>query len=266
MKHRAARLAIQLRQQGFRADALHGNMNQSQRDKVMQQYRCGKLDVLVATDVAARGLDIENLSMVINYDLPVESENYVHRIGRTARAGKTGKAVTLASEQDVYELPGIERYIGKKLPSEIAMHELYEEDKSADMRIKTDFYEERQTSKRLSRKGIISLQDEKTRGAKKEKRHTRRHESTKVTEKKDRGFSDNVDLSKLSMEERMLFYKNKYTNSSDKLSKKRASDSRKTTSSVPPHSKEAQSLCEKTSSKPLKKGLIFKLIGIFKKK
>jgi ATP-dependent RNA helicase RhlB len=70
----------------------------------------------------------------------VESENYVHRIGRTARAGKTGRAVTLASEQDVYELPSIERYIGKKIPSEIAGGELYGEDKSAGMRIHTEFF------------------------------------------------------------------------------------------------------------------------------
>jgi ATP-dependent RNA helicase RhlB len=86
--------------------------------------------------------------MVINYDVPVEAENYVHRIGRTARAGKTGKAVTLASEQDVYELPAIERYIGKKIPSEIAVQELYDDDKSAGQYIRTDFYEERNTRRK----------------------------------------------------------------------------------------------------------------------
>jgi ATP-dependent RNA helicase RhlB len=81
--------------------------------------------------------------MVINYDLPVEAENYVHRIGRTARGGKTGRAATLASEQDVYELPAIERYVGKKIPSEIAAPELHAEDKSAGQQIRTEYYEDR---------------------------------------------------------------------------------------------------------------------------
>jgi ATP-dependent RNA helicase RhlB len=102
----------------------------------------------VATDVAARGLDIEALAMVVNYDLPNEAENYVHRIGRTARAGKTGRAITLASEQDVYELPAIERYIGKKIPSEIAGGEYHGEDASEGRRVQTDFYDDRPGSGR----------------------------------------------------------------------------------------------------------------------
>ena len=73
--------------------------------------------MLVATDVAARGIDVNSLAMVINYDLPNEAENYVHRIGRTARAGKTGKAYSFCSEQDVYNLPAIEKYIENKVPS-----------------------------------------------------------------------------------------------------------------------------------------------------
>jgi ATP-dependent RNA helicase RhlB len=81
--------------------------------------------------------------MVINYDLPNEAENYVHRIGRTARAGKKGKAITLASEQDVYELPAIERYIGKKIPSEIATQDLHAQDKSAGQRMLSEFHESR---------------------------------------------------------------------------------------------------------------------------
>jgi ATP-dependent RNA helicase RhlB len=93
--------------------------------------------------VAARGLDIEGLALVVNFDIPAEAENYVHRIGRTERAGKTGKAFTLASEKDVYELPDIERYIGKKIPSQIADASLYGEDKSEGVRIKTDFYDDR---------------------------------------------------------------------------------------------------------------------------
>jgi ATP-dependent RNA helicase RhlB len=133
-------IAKRLRINGYECEFIIGDLPQARRLKVIDDLKAGNIRYLVATDVAARGLDIEGLSMVVNYDLPVESENYVHRIGRTARAGKTGKALTLASEQDVYELPGIERYIGEKIPSEIASQALYAEDKSAGMRIHTEFF------------------------------------------------------------------------------------------------------------------------------
>ena len=136
-------VAKRLQINGFECEFIIGDLPQPRRLKVINNVKTGKTKFLVATDVAARGLDIEGLAMVINYDLPVEAENYVHRIGRTARAGKTGKAITLASEQDVYELPAIERYIGKKIPSEIAMTELHAEDKSAGQQIRTEFYEDR---------------------------------------------------------------------------------------------------------------------------
>jgi len=137
-------VAKRLRLNGYDCEFIIGDLPQSRRLKVINDVKAGKTKFLVATDVAARGLDIEGLAMVVNYDLPNEAENYVHRIGRTARAGKTGRAVTLASEQDVYELPAIERYIGKKIPSEIAAPELHAtEDKSAGQRIQTEFYEDR---------------------------------------------------------------------------------------------------------------------------
>jgi ATP-dependent RNA helicase RhlB len=136
-------VAKKLKVNGYDCEFIIGDLPQAKRQKVIDDVKAGKIKTLVATDVAARGLDIESLAMVINYDVPVEAENYVHRIGRTARAGKTGKAITLSSEQDVYELPAIERYIGKKIPSEIAGQELYEQDKSSGMRIQADYYEER---------------------------------------------------------------------------------------------------------------------------
>jgi ATP-dependent RNA helicase RhlB len=138
-KRYAEIVAKRLRVNGFECEFIMGDLPQSKRLKIIEDLKAGELRFLVATDVAARGLDIEGLAMVINYDLPVESENYVHRIGRTARAGKTGKAFTLASEQDVYELPAIERYIGKKIPSETATEALFAEDKSEGMRIRTEF-------------------------------------------------------------------------------------------------------------------------------
>ncbi|MDR2178280.1 MAG: DEAD/DEAH box helicase [Treponema sp.] len=133
-------VAKRLRMNGYECEFIIGDLPQSRRLKIIDDVKAGNIRYLVATDVAARGLDIEGLSMVLNYDLPAESENYVHRIGRTARAGKTGKAITLASEQDVYELPDIEKYIGKKLPSLIAGEDLYAEDKSAGLRIRTEFF------------------------------------------------------------------------------------------------------------------------------
>jgi ATP-dependent RNA helicase RhlB len=138
-KRYAEIVAKRLRVNGYECEYIMGDLPQSRRMRIIEDLKAGKTRFLVATDVAARGLDIEGLSMVINYDLPVESENYVHRIGRTARAGKTGKAVTLATEQDVYELPSIERFIGKKIPSQIADEGLYAEDKSEGMRIRTEF-------------------------------------------------------------------------------------------------------------------------------
>jgi ATP-dependent RNA helicase RhlB len=139
-KRYAEIVAKRLRINGYDCEFIMGDLPQSKRLRIIEDLKAGKIRFLVATDVAARGLDIEALAMVVNYDLPVESENYVHRIGRTARAGKTGKAITLASEQDVYELPDIEKYIGKKIPSEIAVEDLYGEDKSEGMRIRTEFF------------------------------------------------------------------------------------------------------------------------------
>ena len=141
-KRYAEIVAKRLRLNGLECEFIMGDLPQPKRLKIIEDIKEGKLHFLVATDVAARGLDIEDLGLVVNYDLPNESENYVHRIGRTARAGKSGKAVTLASEQDVYELPGIERYIGRKIPSETATEALFAEDKSEGKRIQTDFYEE----------------------------------------------------------------------------------------------------------------------------
>jgi ATP-dependent RNA helicase RhlB len=135
-------IAKRLRHNGIPCEFIIGDLPQIKRLKIIDDVKAGAVKYLVATDVAARGLDIEGLSLVVNYDLPAEAENYVHRIGRTARAGKTGRAVTLASEQDVYELPAIEKYIGKKIPSETATAALYAEDKSEGLRIRADRYDD----------------------------------------------------------------------------------------------------------------------------
>lgn len=89
-----------IQKQQIQSEALHGGMTQNRRTQVMEEYRNGKLDVLVASDVAARGLDIKNVNLIINYDLPKTSQEYVHRIGRTARAGQEGKVISLLSPED----------------------------------------------------------------------------------------------------------------------------------------------------------------------
>lgn len=108
-------LAHKLRAYGYSADAIHGDLTQAARDKVMQKFRSGKLRVLIATDVAARGLDIENVSHVINWDIPENPEDYVHRIGRTARAGKSGKAITFVSQDEQHLVKAIEAFGRTKL-------------------------------------------------------------------------------------------------------------------------------------------------------
>jgi ATP-independent RNA helicase DbpA len=104
-----------LRSTGASVASLHGDLEQRDRDKVMVKFRNGSTRVLVATDVAARGIDLENLELVINFDLPRQPEVYVHRIGRTGRAGKSGTAVSLCSPADAQELEAVENYTGRKL-------------------------------------------------------------------------------------------------------------------------------------------------------
>ncbi|MFU8784203.1 DEAD/DEAH box helicase [Aliidiomarina sp.] len=108
-KHGANRLVKQLSQAGFLAVAIHGNKSQGARTKALQEFKDGKVQVLVATDIAARGLDIAQLPLVVNYDLPQVAEDYVHRIGRTARAGASGLAISLVTHEEVKLLKAIER-------------------------------------------------------------------------------------------------------------------------------------------------------------
>ena len=115
-KRGAEDLAGKVRARGYRAEELHGDMKQSQRDRVMGGFRKGSIDILIATDVAARGIDVEDIDMVINYDVPQDVEYYVHRIGRTGRAGKSGKAVTLVAPRDFTKLREIQKYAKVQIP------------------------------------------------------------------------------------------------------------------------------------------------------
>ena len=135
MRHTAFRLAKKLQVNGFRSQHLTGDLPQKQRLKIIDDFKAGKFAFLVATDVAARGLHIDDLDMVINYDLPQDCENYVHRIGRTARAGNSGKAISLASERTADHLEAIESYIGMKIPVQTADFDLFATDKSEGFRL-----------------------------------------------------------------------------------------------------------------------------------
>jgi len=133
MKGEARIVAEKLRLNGFPCEHISGDLPQGKRSRIVEQVKSGELRYLVATDVAARGLHIDDLALVINYDIPEYCENYVHRIGRTARAGKSGKAITLACEEYVYALEAIEQYINKKIPTGFADSTLYAEDCTAGM-------------------------------------------------------------------------------------------------------------------------------------
>ncbi len=125
-------LASELTGRGFPAEALNGDMSQAAREQTLRRFRDGRIKVLVATDVAARGLDIDNISHVINFDLPQDPEIYVHRVGRTGRAGRTGVAITLLTPKEAYRLRQIQNYTRQKLtkaeiPTEQAILEKREE-------------------------------------------------------------------------------------------------------------------------------------------
>ncbi|MDR2739044.1 MAG: DEAD/DEAH box helicase [Treponema sp.] len=232
----ARRLAIN----GIECEFIMGDLPQSKRLKIIEDVKAGKTRFLVATDVAARGLDIDDLAMVINYDLPIEAENYVHRIGRTARAGKFGKAVSLVSEQDVYELPDIERFIGKKIPSFIADESFYGEDKSEGIRIRTDSYDDK--GRRDNRGRDSRSRDNRRPGPVAHLGERRRREGSQGASPRRSGprprperphgeagagqgdgggavlrnskRRDAAELANLSQEERMAYYKQRYENPS----------------------------------------------------
>ncbi len=115
-KHRTDRVAKALSKAGFKAQAIHGGRSQGQRERAIEGFRKGRFEVLVATDVAARGLDVQGITHVINYDIPGSTDDYIHRIGRTARASADGDAITFVCPEDYLALGSIEKALGKPLP------------------------------------------------------------------------------------------------------------------------------------------------------
>lgn len=136
MRYSAARLAKKLELNGFRCRHLSGDLPQSQRLRIIDDFMAGKFSYLVATDVAARGLHIDDLEMVINYDLPQDIENYVHRVGRTARAGNSGQAVSFACEKFGKHLEAIESFIGMAIPVEAARADMFVTDNGLEYELR----------------------------------------------------------------------------------------------------------------------------------
>ena len=221
-------VAKRLELNGINAGFIIGDLPQAKRLKILNEFKEGKCAVLVATDVAARGIDVDNLAMVINFDLPNEAENYVHRIGRTARAGKTGKAYTFCSEQDVYSLPPIERFIEMQIPSKVADDSLMAEDKSKGIYIQTEFqkdYDDSPTKPHRSERGAKRQNtfDGKRKFERTKGRDSRldarpeRHSSKQRAAVNPRGVRSSAEtfsqMETLSFEERMKIYKQKYASS-----------------------------------------------------
>ncbi len=132
-------LAITLIRAGFNARAMHSDLEQSERDEAMYAFRAGKVDILVATDIVARGIDIDDIQLVINFDVPRDEEDYVHRIGRTARAGRDGRAITLVNEKDQHHFRQIERFLEKdveklEMPAEVGEGPAYKPSAKRDDR------------------------------------------------------------------------------------------------------------------------------------
>lgn len=135
-KQKVKELTQILRRSKWKAAEMHSDLDQKAREEVILGFRSGRIEILIATDIIARGIDIDDIEMVVNYDVPHEAEDYVHRIGRTARAGAGGKAVTFVNERDMQRWAGIERFLGKEvrreeLPAEFGETPVFKGGKSA---------------------------------------------------------------------------------------------------------------------------------------
>ena len=117
-KQKVKNLSRELKGNGYKIAEMHSDLEQNVRDDVMLDFKAGKIQVIVATDILARGIDVDDIEMVINYDVPREAEDYVHRIGRTARANRDGRAVTFSAPEEAFRLRRIEKLLGDEIPKE----------------------------------------------------------------------------------------------------------------------------------------------------
>lgn len=204
-KDMAVEVSKRLVMNGYRSEYLMGDMAQSKRLETLDRMKEGELHYLVATDVVARGLQIDDLELVVNYDIPEDFENYVHRIGRTARAGKSGKAITLACETYIYGLEAIENYIQMKIPVHWADDEGLEsvEDKSKGYH----YSSHKSSTKKSSRTSTRGRKDLRT------KKPSFRDKTESDKRNSELDYKSSTDFSKMramSLEERMKYYKSAY--------------------------------------------------------
>ena len=139
-KYTANRISEKIVKSGIRADAIHGNKSQNARQRALDKFQKGKLRVLVATDIASRGIDVKGVTHVINFDLPNEPESYVHRIGRTARAGNNGTAISFCQSNEIHHLKGIEKVIREPIPASSEHHYCGEKSPKSETRT-MEFFE-----------------------------------------------------------------------------------------------------------------------------
>ena len=205
-KDMAVEVSRRLNMNGYKTEYLMGDMAQSKRLETLDRMKEGKIHFLVATDVAARGLQIDDLELVVNYDIPEDFENYVHRIGRTARAGKSGIAVTLACETYIYGLEAIENYIQMKIPVHWA-----DEDGLESVEDKSEGYHYSSSRRKISPKA-----QRKSDGGRRDLR-TKKQSFRDKTEMEKRDdtldYKSSTDFNKIrsmSLEERMSYYKSAY--------------------------------------------------------
>lgn len=256
---------------GIKNEYIIGDLPQSKRLRIMDSFKAGKVTCLVATDVAARGIDVSDLAMVVNYDLPTEAENYVHRIGRTARAGKSGKAYTLCSERDVYSLAPIERYIEKSIPSRVAAEEDLAEDKSRDVYIRLDSDEKRGRGDGKNRRGGRPPRERHDRGGRKgpprpEELRSFRGDKSKSTVRRAGG-GELAKLSGMSSDERLRYFKEKYSSpSSASYSKRGGSGGRRRRGASGEYSTPRSPSARKGGRTPEKTGLMERLKSLIGRK
>ncbi len=225
MKNEAIKVSKKLEHNGFVSSYLIGDLKQSKRIGTIEDFKKNKLQILVATDVAARGLHVDDLEMVINYDLPNEAESYVHRVGRTARAGKTGKAISFGCDKYVYNLDAIEDFIGEKIPVVFADDDYYVEAKKGfkDMDMATTKRKPVKKNKprvKTDRKKITEKTNEKNNVRTKDIKPNKdkwkaKKEATKIDKKKNiakpkKKYQKREDIKSASTEDRLAYYKKKY--------------------------------------------------------
>lgn len=267
-------LAKRLRINGIEAEFIIGDLPQAKRLKIMDKFKAGDIKCLVATDIAARGIDVNDLAMVINYDLPNEAENYVHRIGRTARAGKSGKAFTFCSEQDVYSLVPIERYIEKQIPSRVATEEDFAEDKSKNVYIKLD--SERDDFHHGSKRDMRKPRERNGRAPRFDRKHDNRRPKKSNDNFRKSSEEEIQKLASMSSDDRLAYLKAKYAKIEEK--KNSAQGSKRGKGKKPQNSRSSVTKAQTTSrpssnaqsgakTVPQKKtGLIGKIKSLFGKK